>query len=268
MVTVVKIGGRTLRKGFNDSFVKDIHDVKEASPLVLVHGGGVEVTETAEQLGKEQRFVVSPGGMRSRYTDRETAEIFVMVMAGKINKNMVAQLQRGGVDALGLSGADGRTLRAERKERLLIIDERGRKRIIDGGYTGKITSVNDGLLHSLVEKGYVPVVAPIALGEKCELLNVDADRAGAYIAGALKADQWIVLTDVPGVMINKKVVSKLNRAEAKELLEDIGHGMKRKICAAVEALDLGAKEVIIASGLIDRPVTSALSEKRGTVVTP
>lgn len=267
MTIVVKIGGTTLRQGFTENFVQDLRRVHESSGAVLVHGGGVEVTETAEKLGKEQRFVVSPGGMRSRYTDKETAEIFVMVMAGKINKSLTANLQGGGVDALGLSGVDGATLRAERKKRLIIVDERGRKRAIEGGYTGRITKVNDALLRLLVERGYLPVLAPIALGDEYELLNVDADRAGAFVAGALEAEKWIVLTDVPGLLVKGKVVSKLTRAEAEELLPTIGHGMMRKIHAAVEALDLGAKEVVVASGLVEDPVSSAISDKNGTVVT-
>jgi len=268
MTTVVKIGGNTLRQGFNENLVNDLKNVSQTSGLVLVHGGGIEVTETAEKLGKEQRFVVSPGGMRSRYTDKETVDIFVMVMAGKINKNLVAKLHGGGVNALGLSGADGGTLRAQRKKKLLIIDERGRKRAIEGGYTGKITEVNVDLLNVLLSHSYLPVVAPIALGDNFELLNVDADRAGAFIAGSLKADKWIVLTDVPGLLLKRKVVPTLNRQEAEEMIPTIGHGMMRKVYAAVEALDLGAKEVVITSGLVENPVSSALSGGTGTVVKP
>ncbi len=267
MTIVVKIGGNTLRKGFTDNLVQDVNRVSQSSGLVLVHGGGIEVTETAEKLGKEQTFVVSPGGMRSRYTDKETAGIFVMVMAGKINKSLVARLQSGGVNALGLSGADGGILRAQRKRRLVIIDERGRKRVIEGGYTGKITEVNVTLLNTLLANQYLPVIAPIALGDEYELLNVDADRAGASVAGGLKADKWIVLTDVPGLLLKEKVVPKLSRREAEEIIPNIGHGMMRKIHAAVEALDLGAKEVVITSGLIEDPVSSALSGGKGTVVT-
>ena len=267
MTIVVKIGGNTLRQAFTANFVQDLRKVHESSGLVLVHGGGIEVTETAEKLGKPQQFVVSPGGMRSRYTDKETAEIFVMVMAGKINKGMVAELQKGGVNAIGLSGADGGILRADRKKRLIIIDERGRKRVIEGGYTGKITRINADLLGTLLSGHYLPVIAPIALGDGFELLNVDADRAGAFISGALKAERWIVLTDVPGLIIKGEVVPKLTRQEVKEWIPSIGHGMMRKVNAAVEALDLGAKEVIIASGLIEDPVSSALSGGKGTIVT-
>ncbi|MBL7118416.1 [LysW]-aminoadipate/[LysW]-glutamate kinase [Candidatus Bathyarchaeota archaeon] len=267
MAVVVKIGGTALRQGFTENLVDDLNKVYQSSRLVLVHGGGIEVTETAGKLGKEQRFVVSPGGMRSRYTDKETAEIFVMVMAGKINKSLVAKLQSGGVNALGLSGADGGILRAQRKKRLVVIDERGRKRAIEGGYTGKIIEVNTRLLDILLSNHYLPVIAPIALGEEYELLNVDADRAGASIAGGLKAEKWIVLTDVPGLLLKGKVVPRLSRREAEEMIPNIGHGMMRKIHAAVEALDLGANEVIITSGLVKDPVSSALSGGKGTVVT-
>jgi acetylglutamate/LysW-gamma-L-alpha-aminoadipate kinase len=268
MTVVVKIGGNTLRQGFTEALVQDLRKIHESSGLVLVHGGGIEVTETARKLGKEQRFVVSPGGMRSRYTDKETVEIFTMVMAGKINKSLTAKLQASGIIALGLSGVDGGIIRAERKKRLVIVDDRGRKRVIEGGYTGKITEVNATLLSTLLDNRYLPVIAPIALGDEYEFLNVDADRAGAYVAGALKAEKWIVLTDVPGLLIKDKVVPRLTCTEAKELIPSIGHGMMRKVHAAVEAIDLGAKEVIITSGLIDNPVSSALSEGKGTVVIP
>jgi acetylglutamate/LysW-gamma-L-alpha-aminoadipate kinase len=268
MTVVVKIGGNTLRQGFSEDFVQDVLETHKSSGLVLVHGGGIEVTETAEKMGKEQKFVVSPGGMRSRYTDKETAEIFVMVMAGKINKSLTAKLQAGGITALGLSGIDGGMIRARRKKRLVIIDERGRKRAVEGGYTGKITEVDATILRTLLDNRIMPVIAPIALGEDYEFLNIDADRAGAYVAGALKAEKWIVLTDVPGLLIKEKVVPKLTCAEAKKLIPSIGHGMMRKVHAAVEAISLGTKEVIITSGLIDKPVSSALSEEKGTVVVP
>jgi len=263
---VLKIGGDLYKKGLNVSLVNDIKSAFLREKLIIVHGGGDEVTAIAEKLGKKQVFIKSPSGIRSRYTDRETVEIYTMVMAGRINKAIVHRLLSSDLPAVGLAGIDGGLLRAKRKKRLLIIDERGRKRIIEGGYTGKITGVNINLLSSLLEGGYLPVIAPIALGEENELLNVDSDRAAASIAGALKANNVIFLTDVQGVIINGNYVKKIPVWEAEKLLSTIGPGMDKKLLASVEALKSGVKEAIISSGFADTPVTNALNHTVGTVI--
>ena len=264
---VVKIGGDVYQKGLTLGLVEDIKKVLGTEKLVIVHGGGDEVTSIAKKLGKQQTFITSPGGVKSRYTDEETVEIFTMVMAGKINKAIVRWLLSKGVNAVGLAGLDAGTLRAERKKKLVIIDERDRKRIIDGGYTGKIVKVNTSLLELLVEKGYVPVVSPIALGEEYEFLNVDADRAAAQIAGALKAEKAVFLTDIQGLLVKDKPVKALSMREAEEILPTIGTGMDKKVLASVEALKAGAKEAVISSGLTAEPITSALTHRSGTVIT-
>lgn len=255
-----------LEKGLPSEVASDIKTVKENNNIIFVHGGGVEVTEIAQKLGKEQRFIVSPDGFRSRYTDRETVDIYTMVMAGKLNKQVVMTLESKGVKAIGLSGLDGSLLRAERKKRLVIINERGRKMAIDGGYTGKIEEINIGLFKLLIDAGYVPVVSPVAISEEYEPLNVDGDRTAANIAGALKADVLILLTDVEGLIVDGSIVRKLLVNEAEEMLHKIGPGMITKIHAATEAIELGAKTVVIAPGTGSTPVTSALNHNIGTVI--
>jgi acetylglutamate/LysW-gamma-L-alpha-aminoadipate kinase len=267
MLLVIKMGGSILRKGASSELISDLKTLTKEHKLVLVHGGGAEVTETATKLGKEQQFIVSPQGFRSRYTDKETIEIFTMVMAGKINKQIVSALQSQGIHTVGLSGLDAALLKAERKKRLIIVDERGRKKVIEGGYTGKINEVEVDLLDLLLEKGYVPVVAPIATSEKFEPLNVDGDRTAAVVAGALKADRLILLTDVEGLMIKGKVVPKITATEAEDTLSSIGKGMSTKVHAALEALNQGVKEVLITSGFKQRPISSALNHEGGTVMT-
>jgi [amino group carrier protein]-L-2-aminoadipate/L-glutamate 6-kinase len=266
LLIVTKAGGRVLEKGFPPTVAEDVKRISENNRFIFIHGGGMEVTDLAKKLGKEQRFVVSPDGFRSRYTDRETADIYTMVMAGKLNKQVVMALERKGVNTVGLTGLDGHLLRAERKKRLIIINERGRKMVIDGGYTGRILDVNTGLLQLLLDSGYVPVVSPIALSEESEPLNVDGDRTAASIAGALRADILVLLTDVDGLVIEGKIVPKLSPSEAKEVLPKIGPGMITKIHAATEALDKEVKEVIIASGLRPSPISSAISHQGGTVI--
>jgi len=266
MLLVIKMGGSILKEGASSELVSDLKALAKEHKLVLVHGGGAEVTETAAKLGKEQKFIVSPQGFRSRYTDKETMEIFTMVMAGKINKQIVTALQSQGVPAVGLSGLDGLLLKAERKKRLIIVDERGRKKVIDGGYTGKITQVNVDLLGLLLEKGYVPVVTPIAMSEEFEPLNVDGDRTAAVVAGALKADRLVLLTDVEGLVLKGKPIQKINATEVKEVLSSIGQGMSTKVHAALEALNQGVNEVLITSGGGKSPVSSALKHECGTVI--
>lgn len=264
---VIKIGGSVV-DGLDPSTLTDIKAIAEKEQLVFVHGGGKEVTSTATKLGKEQKFIVSPGGVRSRYTDKETAEIYTMVMSGKINKAIVGMLLRQGIKAVGIAGIDGGILKAERKKKLVIVNEKGRKMVIDGGYTGKINAVDPALINNLVSSGYVPVISPIALSEDFDFLNVDGDRAAAYVAGGLKADKVIFITNVNGLMLNEKLVTALTLEQAKETLPKIGFGMEKKVLACTEALEMGVKEAIIASGQVDNPVSSAIAHSNCTVITP
>ena len=266
MLLVAKAGGNVLKDGVPEPIIRDLKTIVSSNRLVFVHGGGVEVTDIATRLGKPQKFVVSPKGFRSRYTDQETIEIYTMVMVGKLNSQIVTALESHGISSVGLSGLDGRLIQATRKKRLIIMDERGRRRVIDGGYTGTIKEVNTTLLNLLLNNGFVPVVAPVASSEEFEPLNVDGDRSAAYIAGFLKADKLILLTDVEGLIIDERVVTKLNAHEARELLPRIGPGMITKIYASLEALNMGVDEVIITSGLIEKPISSAIENKCGTVI--
>jgi acetylglutamate/LysW-gamma-L-alpha-aminoadipate kinase len=262
---VIKFGGSVLNE-LHPSIIEDLRQISQNEKVVLVHGGGNEVTNMATKLGKEQKFIVSPSGIRSRFTDKETAEIYTMVMSGKINKIIVKMMVEAGIKAVGISGIDAGILRAIRKAKLTVLNEKGRKMIIEGGYTGKIQAVETPLLNILTENGYLPVVSPIALSENYEFLNVDGDRAAAYIAGNLKADKVIFLTNVNGLHLDDKLVKNLTASQAKEALPKIGFGMEKKILASTEALMLGAKEVIISSGKVSNPITSAISHEDCTVI--
>lgn len=264
---VIKIGGSVV-DGLHASTLADIKAIAQNEKLVFVHGGGKEVTATATKLGKEQKFIVSPGGVRSRYTDKETADIYTMVMSGKINKAITGMLLRQGIKAVGIAGIDGGILKAERKKKLLIVNEKGRKMMIDGGYTGKINAVDPTLVNNLVDNGYVPVVSPIALSEEYDFLNVDGDRAAAYVAGGVKADKVIFITNVNGLMLNEKLVTAMTLEQAKATLPKIGFGMEKKVLACTEALEMGVKEAIIASGQVDNPISSAIAHSNCTVITP
>ncbi|MEX2707108.1 MAG: [LysW]-aminoadipate/[LysW]-glutamate kinase [Candidatus Freyrarchaeum guaymaensis] len=265
MKIVVKIGGSLFDEDLSP-LARDVKKLSEEHKTVMVHGGAKIVTEIAEKLGKEQRFVTSPAGFRSRYTDAETAEIYTMVIGGTVNKKLVSTLLKEGVNSLGLSGIDGGLLVAERKSRIKV-KEGNKILLIEGDYTGKIVEVNAHLLELLLSEGYVPVIGAVAIGKEGENLNVDGDRAAASVAGAIKADKLIVMTDVPGVLENEKVVERLSRVEAKQIMERVGPGMRRKIFAALEAIHKGVPEVIIASGIEEHPILNALEEKNCTVIT-
>jgi acetylglutamate/LysW-gamma-L-alpha-aminoadipate kinase len=263
---ILKIGGSLLENGLKNELVEDIKRTIETDQVVLVHGGGDEVTKIAERLGKRQRFIISPSGIRSRFTDEETIKIYTMVMAGKINKEIVASLLKSRIPCVGLSGIDGTILKAKRKRRLIIKDDQERRRFIEGGYTGKIHTVNKNLIQLLVNNGYVPVISSIAIGEEFELLNIDSDRAAANIAGALEADKALFLTDVQGVLVDGKIVRRLSTQEGEMMLSKIGPGMDKKVMAAIEAINGGVKEVIIAPGRIKNPITEASNHNVGTVI--
>lgn len=266
MFVTAKIGGSALESGIPADLVNDLKEGLARHKTILVHGGGREVTDVATRLSKQQRFIVSPGGFRSRYTDKETAEIYTMVISGKVNKQLVLTLQSHGIPAVGLSGLDGLLMQAERKKNLIAVDETGRKRVIDGGYTGKISKVNGDLISLLLKNDYFPVVAPVAVSEEFEPLNVDGDRAAAYIAGSVKADRLVLLTDVDGVTLDGGLVRRMSLSEAKDKIRQVGAGMITKIHAAIEALEMGTDEVIICSGFGKRPISSALTHESGTVI--
>jgi acetylglutamate/LysW-gamma-L-alpha-aminoadipate kinase len=265
MITI-KIGGSVV-DGLHPSIIADLKKVSKKEKIILVHGGGKEVTKISEALGKEQKFIVSPGGIKSRFTDKETVEIFTMVMSGKINKMIVMMLQKNGINAVGLSGVDGKIIQAERKKKLIVINEKGRKMSIDGGYTGKIKDVNSSLIKSILDQGYVPVISPIAISEEFDFLNVDGDRAAAYVAGKMQSDKILFLTNVDGLLMEEKLVKKLSLAEARKILPKIGFGMEKKILAATESLEMGVKQAIIANGQRENPISAAISHDNCTVIT-
>jgi len=266
MLTVVKMGGTVLEEGLTEPFIQDIKRCLSQTNIVLVHGGGKTVTQVASKIGKEQQFITSPEGFRSRHTDKETMEIFTMVMAGKINKHIVSSLLAHDIPAVGITGIDGALVKASRKKQLVAVDETGRKRLVEGGYTGKIEAVDAKLTRLLVENRYVPVVAPIAIGQEFEELNVDGDRMAAHIAGNLKAEKLILMTDVKGLVLDGKLVSRLALKEAEANLQKIGKGMITKVHAAVEAIRLGVGEVVVTSGLEDAPLSRSLQGGSGTVI--
>ncbi|MHA1238889.1 MAG: [LysW]-aminoadipate/[LysW]-glutamate kinase [Candidatus Odinarchaeia archaeon] len=265
MKLVVKIGG-TIIDGDLTNLAADTKKNSEKHSIAYVHGGAKIVSEISKKMGKEPEFIVSPSGSRSRYTDEETIKIYEMAMAGSANKKIVKAFLSAGIPAVGLSGLDGKLLVAQRKKKLKVV-RNGKIFLIEGGYTGKIVEVNPKLLEILMNGGYMPIIASLALGKEWEALNVDADRAAANVAGGLKADTLLLLTDVPGVLDeNKKTIKELTYEEAKQMRKNVGFGMEKKLLAAVEALEAGVSQVIISSGTVEEPITKALDKIGCTVI--
>ena len=266
-IIVVKLGGT---EGVDFSAIcNDAAELlKQGKQLVLVHGGSAEASFLGESLGAPPKMITSPSGYTSRYTDRKTLEIFLMAVNGKVNSLLTEQLQRLGINAFGLSGLDGKLIQATRKDAIQSV-EHGKRKIIRDDYTGKIESVNSKLLTMLINAGYVPVIAPVAVSEKGDALNVDADRAAAMVASALQAETLILLTAVPGLMKNFPDESTLIRQLPQSQLAAAGEAaqgrMKKKVLGAEEALQGGVGCVIIADGRIQNPITYALAGN-GTVI--
>lgn len=264
---VVKVGGGSGTR--IDPTVADLTEILRAGRrLVLVHGASGETNLLAEKLGKPPRFVTSVSGIESRYTDRETLQIFEMAYCGKVNKAVVEAFQRRGVNAVGLSGLDGRIFEGRRKDTITIL-EGGKRKVLRGDFTGKVERVNAGLVTLLLDHGYLPVLCPPAASYEGEAVNVDGDTAAAELAAALKAEEFIMLSNVPGLLRDLTDPDSLVARIPARAIDDylpLAHGrMKRKLMAAALALRGGVGRVILAGANRERPVTSALAGL-GTVI--
>lgn len=268
-IIVIKAGGGA---GVDvDAICADIAALTQRGQrVVLMHGTSAAVDTLSARIGIERREIHSPSGHVSRYTDSETLEVYVMAANGQVNTTLVAKLQAQGVNALGLSGLDGRLFKAQRKDAVRAIDPHtGRQRIIRDDYTGKIETVNADLLQLLLENGYLPVVAPLAMSQNYEPLNVDGDRAAAQIAAALKAQTLVILTNVAGLLANFPDPASLIRYvpanQIEKALQVAGGRMKKKVLAAQEAIAAGVGRVILADSRREQPIQSALAGE-GTVI--
>lgn len=258
---VVKVGGGTSLD--IDAIVTDIVSLRASgTELVLVHGGAKTTNAVAEALGHPPEFVTSETGHVSRRTDRRTLEIFEMVYCGQLNKMWVEKLQRQGVNAVGLSGLDGRIFEGARKDTLRI-RVNGRRMVLRDDWTGTVERVNTGLLTLLTGAGYFPVLTPPGASTAGEAINVDGDRAAARVAGALAADALVILTDTPGLLEKfpdeSSLITRIPRGDADRYMAFAEGRMKKKVMGAVEAIGEGVGNVIFADGRVAEPITRALA---------
>ena len=258
---VVKVGGGT---SLNiDAVVADIVALRAAgTALLLVHGGAQTTNAVAEALGHPPQFVTSDTGHVSRRTDRRTLEIFEMVYCGQLNKMWVEKLQRQGVNAVGLSGLDGRIFEGTRKDTLRIRVE-GRRMVLRDDWTGTVETINAGLLKVLIDAGYFPVLTPPGSSTAGEAINVDGDRAAAMVAGAFHAEALVILTDQVGLLEKfpdeSTLIAKIPKARAGQFMTFAEGRMKKKVMGAVEAIEQGVRKVIFSDGRVDQPITKALA---------
>ena len=257
-IVVVKYGGNAMvNEQLKQQVMEDIVllwliGVK----IVLVHGGGPEISETMGKLGKQATFV---DGLR--VTDKETIDIVQMVLAGKINKTLVNLLEMKGGRAMGLSGMDGRLIEAKIKDERL-------------GYVGEITKINIQPVFDLLEKGYIPVISTLGCDREGNAYNINGDTAAAHVAGALEAERLIMLTDIAGLLRDKDdpstLIPELTIEEARRLREEgvISGGMIPKVECCVEAIESGVKNVVIMDGRVPHSILMELltDEGAGTMV--
>ena len=257
-VVVIKYGGNAMQtEQLKQQVMEDIAllwliGVK----VVLVHGGGPEISDTMKKLGKEAKFV---DGLR--VTDRETVDIVQMVLAGKINKTLVNLIQMKGGHAVGLSGIDGGIIEAKMKNEAL-------------GYVGDITKIRTQPITDLLEKNYIPVISTIASDRQGNTYNINGDTAAAYIAGALGAERLIMMTDIAGLLMDKDdpstLIPHITVSEAKKLYDQgiISGGMIPKVDCCIEALEHGVNNVVIMDGRIPHSILMELltDEGAGTMV--
>ncbi len=257
-IVVVKYGGNAMiNEHLKEQVMEDIVLLSLIGvKVVLVHGGGPEITDTLKKIGKESIFV---DGLR--VTDKETAEVVQMVLAGKINKSLVNLLELNGGRAMGVCGLDDRMILCEPKDERL-------------GFVGSITEVNVTPISDLLEKGYIPVVSTVGCDKKGNVYNINADTAAAYIAGALRAERLISMTDIAGILMDKddpsSLISCLDIKEAVKLFEQgiISGGMIPKVECCIDAIHRGVHKVIIMDGRVPHSllIETLTNEGAGTMV--
>ena len=224
--------------------------------VVLVHGGGPEITSMMDKLGKKPEFI---DGLR--VTDKETVDIVQMVLAGKVNKSLVTMLEKRGGNAIGLCGMDGKLIEAEMKNEKL-------------GYVGEITRINIGPVKDILEKGYIPVISTLGCDKEGNAYNINADTAAAHIAGALESERFILMTDIAGILKDKNdpstLIPEISLSEVDELFSSgiISAGMIPKVQCCVTAIKAGVKNVVIMDGRVPHSILMELltNEGAGTLV--
>lgn len=248
---VIKYGGNAMvEEHLKESFAKDIVLMKYIGiNPVVVHGGGPQIGSVMEKMGLESRFV---RGMR--VTDSATMDVVEMVLGGRVNKEIVANINRHGGRAVGLTGKDGDLIRARKMEMKAINPETLTPEIIDIGHVGEVESIRPEIIQALEQNNFIPVIAPVGVGEAGETYNINADLVAGQIAAALKAEKLILLTDIEGVK-NKsgELITNIDVSEVQDLINDetISGGMIPKVTCCLDAVLAGVRKAHIVDGRIE-----------------
>jgi len=266
---VIKIGGELISKPeILHALCKEIAKLKQANlNIVLVHGGGIQTSEMEIKLGNKPTIIAG-----RRVTDEKTIETIKMVIAGKINIEILSTLQTNGVAAVGLSGVDGNILNVHRRPPKKIINENSKQdQMIDYGLVADILAVNPELMLTLIDNHFLPVVAPLAADKQGNIYNINADTVASTIALSLQAVQWIILTNIDGVYDQKgNTLAHLTCHSARELIDQgiVTNGMIPKIESIITAIEAGIKSVHIINGLKPEKLQKLFVEKSlGTLIT-
>ena len=267
---VVKYGGHAMGDPeLGQAFARDIALLKQSgiNPIV-VHGGGPQIAAMLSRIGLESKF---EGGLR--VTDEKTVEIVEMVLAGSINKQIVALINAEGEWAIGLCGKDGNMVFAEKAHKTVIDPDSNIERVLDLGFVGEVVEVDRTLIDLLAKSEMIPVIAPVAPGRDGHTYNINADTFAGAIAGALGAKRLLFLTDVPGVLDAKgELIKELSVADAKKLIGDgtVAGGMIPKVETCIEAIEKGVEGVVILNGKTSHAVLLELFTEHGagTLIVP
>jgi acetylglutamate kinase len=263
MTVVVKYGGHAMvDEQLKIDFARDITLLKfiGLNPVV-VHGGGPQINRVLDQMGIRPQFV---RGMR--LTDGPTMDVVEMVLGGKVNKGIVAQINQQGGRAVGLSGKDGGLIEAKKMRIVRQSDDNSPPEIIDPGMVGEVTCINPGIINTLSEKGFIPIIAPVGAGREGETYNINADLVASHIATALSAGRLMLLTDVDGVMdADGKLISSIDAATISRMISDgsVTGGMIPKIEYALKAIKSGVAKVPILNGRRRHAILLELFTDRG-----
>lgn len=265
---IIKIGGG---KNVNWDYVaEDIAAlIKTGEQIILVHGASVTRDEIAAKLGTPTRTITSPSGISSVFTDQEAINVFLMVYAGLMNKTVVAKLQSHGINAVGLSGVDGRLWEAKKKGEVLV-KENNKVKMLKGNLTGRVEKINTGLLDLLISNNYVPVLCPPAISYENEIVNTDNDWAVSVMAAALQIKEIIVLFEAPGLLRDHTdettVIPQLDSDSLSESMQYAQGRMKKKLLGAKKALEAGVEKIYWGDARVKNPIINVLQGK-GTIIT-
>lgn len=260
---VIKYGGNAMvDEDLKNSFARDIVLLKQVGVNpVIVHGGGPQIGALLKKIGKESKFI---DGMR--VTDSETMDIVEMVLGGLVNKSIVSLINHNGGRAIGLTGKDGGLIRAKKMEIERKTPELEATEIIDLGHVGEVTSIDPSVVNMLDQGNFIPVIAPIGVGEDATSYNINADLVAGKMAGVLGASKLILLTDTPGVLDkDQKVLTGLGTKEVNQLIDDgiIQGGMLPKVKCALDAVNSGVKTAHIIDGRVEHSVLLELLTDEG-----